>query len=74
MLHLTEIWPFPAEAVAAAFRQTEKNVVVENNATGQLASLIQAETLLPVSHRINKWDGRPISPQFIINELTKGVI
>lgn len=74
VLHLTELWPFPAEAVAAALKQTKKSVVIENNATGQLAYLIHAETGIPVDAKINKWDGRPISPQYILDELKKGVI
>ena len=44
VLHITEIWPFPAEFVSAALKKTPMNVVIENNATGQLAYLIQAET------------------------------
>jgi 2-oxoglutarate ferredoxin oxidoreductase subunit alpha len=74
VLHLTEIWPFPAEAVAAALKLTPKNIVVESNATGQLAYLIRAETGFQVTAGIKKWDGRPISAQYIVNELKKGVI
>lgn len=74
VLHLTEIWPFPEDIVSSALQATKKNVVIENNATGQLAYLIRAETGIKVEHQINKWDGRPISPQFIINELKKEVV
>lgn len=73
VLHLTEIWPFPAEAVSEALKMTQKSVVIESNATGQLAYLIRAETGLQVSARINKWDGRPISSQYILDQLKQGV-
>ena len=74
VLHLTEIWPFPAEFVTKALTETVRSVVIENNATGQLAYLIRAETGLSVSGQINKWDGRPISAQFILDELKRGLI
>jgi 2-oxoglutarate/2-oxoacid ferredoxin oxidoreductase subunit alpha len=74
VLHLTEIWPFPAEFVSGAMRETAKNVVIENNATGQLVSLIRAETGLPVSGQVNKWDGRPLSARYILHSLEKGAI
>jgi len=73
VLHITEIWPFPAESVAAALKKTPRNVVIESNATGQLAYLIHAETGYQVSQQINKWDGRPISCRYILNELKKAV-
>ena len=74
VLHITEIWPFPAESVAAALKEAPRSIVVESNATGQLADLIRAETGLKVSGRVNKWDGRPISAQYILDRLKKGMI
>jgi 2-oxoglutarate ferredoxin oxidoreductase subunit alpha len=73
ILHLNEIWPFPKEAMAAALNGTSQNIVVENNATGQLARLIAAETGIKVSGSILKFDGRPFSPEYIIKELIKEV-
>lgn len=73
MLHLTEIWPFPSEFVSKAMKKTARNAVIETNATGQLAYLIHAETGLQPTQQIKKWDGRPISSQFILDELEKGV-
>ncbi|MBN1189819.1 MAG: 2-oxoacid:acceptor oxidoreductase subunit alpha [Dehalococcoidales bacterium] len=73
ILHLSEIWPFPVENVTAALRKTGYNVVVENNASGQMADLIGAETGFRSLKRINRWDGRPVSAQFILDELKKGV-
>ena len=73
VLHLTEIWPFPAEFVSKALKKTPRNVVIENNATGQLAYLIHAETGYRASQQINKSDGRPIPCRYILDELKKGV-
>jgi 2-oxoglutarate/2-oxoacid ferredoxin oxidoreductase subunit alpha len=75
VLHFSEIWPFPSEFTTAALKATPLNVVVELNAGGQMAHLIHSETGLVVSTRINKWDGRPISARYILEELHKeGVI
>jgi len=48
-------------------------IVIENNATGQLAHLIRAETGIKVSGTILKFDGRPFSPDYIVRELKKEV-
>jgi 2-oxoglutarate/2-oxoacid ferredoxin oxidoreductase subunit alpha len=71
-VHLSEIWPFPAEAVSSALKSAPVNVVIESNALGQMAELIQAETGYRDLKRINKWDGRPISAGYILEHL-KGV-
>jgi len=71
MLHLSELWPFPAKAVADAVSKTPNTYAIENNATGQLARLIKAETGYDVSHRILKYDGRPFTPAYIAQAVKK---
>jgi len=71
VLHLNELWPFPAEAVADALNTTRKSYVIESNATGQLARLIKAETGRDVSGRILKFDGRPFTPTYIAEAVRK---
>ena len=70
-LHLSELWPFPSEAVADALSNVKHSYVIENNATGQLAGLIQRETGKKVSGRILKYDGRPFTPAYIAQEVRK---
>jgi 2-oxoglutarate ferredoxin oxidoreductase subunit alpha len=71
MLHLSELWPFPAKAVADAVSKARNSYVIENNATGQLARLIKAETGYDVSGRILKFDGRPFTPAYIAAAVRK---
>jgi 2-oxoglutarate ferredoxin oxidoreductase subunit alpha len=71
LLHLNEIWPFPSEAVTDAMRWAHHSYVIENNATGQLAHLIRAETGKNVSGRILKYDGRPFTPAYIAEAVRK---
>ncbi|MGC9023993.1 MAG: 2-oxoacid:acceptor oxidoreductase subunit alpha [Chloroflexia bacterium] len=66
MLHFTDLWPFPHGVEAGLVGKT---VAVENNYSGQLADLIRMATGHAVSHRILKWDGRPLSPEYILRAL-----
>ncbi len=72
-LHFRQLWPFPAEAAAAALGQAAKNIVVEGNATSQLSALIKRETGKQVNNAILKFDGRPFSPEEIVERLRKEV-
>jgi 2-oxoglutarate ferredoxin oxidoreductase subunit alpha len=71
VLHLNELWPFPTEAVTDAVGKAHNSYVIENNATGQLACLIKAETGCDVSGRIMKFDGRPFTPAYIAEAVRK---
>jgi 2-oxoglutarate ferredoxin oxidoreductase subunit alpha len=72
-IHLSEIWPFPTEAVTRALNNKAKSIVIESNATAQIAILIRRETGIKVSGNILRYDGRPISPKYIIDNLKKEV-
>ena len=72
-LHLSEIWPFPVKAVSSFLGGKTKSVVIEGNATAQMARLIRRETGHKVDGNILKFDGRPFSPQGIVDRLKKEV-
>jgi 2-oxoglutarate ferredoxin oxidoreductase subunit alpha len=69
VLHLGQVWPFPSETVAKTLANVARSLSVESNATGQLADLIRAETGIKVSGQIRKYDGRPISARYIVDNL-----
>jgi len=71
--HFTEIWPFPTGAVEDVLADSNLKYMVENNATGQLAGLLMAQTCIRVDGTILKYDGRPISPGYIVDKLKKEV-
>lgn len=71
MIHLEDLWPFPAEQVLDALSKTEKSICIESNATGQLARLIRTETGKEVSSKILKYDGRPFTPAYIAEAVRK---
>ncbi|MFC2056435.1 2-oxoacid:acceptor oxidoreductase subunit alpha, partial [Chloroflexota bacterium] len=74
ILHLNEIWPFPKEAVSSVLNNGVKSIVIENNATAQMAQLIRRETGHEVDSTILKSDGRPFSPEEIVSRLKKEVL
>ncbi|SDE47848.1 2-oxoglutarate ferredoxin oxidoreductase subunit alpha [Thermus arciformis] len=57
-LHLRLLWPFPE---IAPLLEGKTLVTVEHNYSGQLADLVQQETLKRVHHRVVKYNGRPIT-------------
>lgn len=73
MLHFSDIWPLPQKRLKSLLPLVQKSYCVENNATGQLASLIRRETGLPVDGHILKYDGRPFMPHEIVAEVEKDV-
>lgn len=69
MVHLSELWPFPAGPVAAALGGSKKLVMVEMNATGQCNRLLRQETGLKADHLVLKYDGVPLTPEYILRGL-----
>ena len=70
-MHFLQLWPFPSQGVAAALKKAGKNIIIEGNATGQLAALIRRETGQKVDGTVLKYDGRPFSPQEIADRVNK---
>lgn len=70
-MHLSEVWPLPKDAIINFMDKAKMTIDVENNATGQLAHLIRAETGKSVTHKILKYDGRPFTLAHIIREFKK---
>ena len=69
ILQFTDLWPFPVEKVTPFLTAAQKLIAFEGNATGQLARLIREQTGIRMSAQILKFDGRPFSPEFILEKL-----
>ena len=61
-LQILYLEPFPTSAVERVIDEAKKTVVVENNLTSQLSSLIREKLLRDVDHKVLKYDGRPFNP------------
>ncbi len=73
IVQIMDVWPLPVDKVTAALQGAKKLIGVEQNYTGQLATLVRAYTGIKVHDLIRKYDGRPMSPQYILDQL-KGVV
>ncbi len=71
MLHFSDIWPLPQKRLRSLLPAVKMSCCVENNCTGQLASIICRETGLLIDRSILKYDGRPFLGHEIIAEVEK---
>jgi len=62
-LQIVYLTPFPAAKIQEIIQSAKKTIVVENNKTSQLSSLIREHLLTTVDHKILKYDGRPFNPE-----------
>lgn len=65
LIHYSEVWPLRTERLLAELEHAGTSVVVEGNATGQFARLIAQETGKRVSHRVARYDGRPLTFAYV---------
>lgn len=70
-MHYVFISPFPEEKTKNVINNAKKVAVVENNQTGQLASIIKEKTGIDVDYKILKFNGRPFYPEEIVEEVKK---
>ena len=72
MLHFSEVYPLPAVDkfnYLNILGKAKMTICVENNATGQFARLMKAETGYEFNRRINRYDGRPFTLEEFLGEL-----
>ena len=68
-VQIVYLHPFPSSKLEDILQSAKKTIVVENNKTSQLSSLIQEHLLRPVDHKILKYDGRPFDPESLCNSI-----
>jgi 2-oxoglutarate/2-oxoacid ferredoxin oxidoreductase subunit alpha len=66
-VHLSQVWPFPANEMLKLLSDARMIISIENNAQGQLAKLLRRETGIKVSKSILKYDGRPFDIDSVID-------
>lgn len=71
MLHFSDLWPLPCRRLNELLPNVTSAYCIENNASGQLASLIKRETGIEITGSILKYDGRPFLPDQIVTEVGK---
>ena len=69
MLHFGQVWPFPTEVATGLLVGASRIAVVENNSMGQFARLLKRETGISAHEQVLRFDGRPFSVEFILDQL-----
>jgi 2-oxoglutarate ferredoxin oxidoreductase subunit alpha len=68
-LYFPQVWPLLQEQFLSDLQGARRVVSVEGNATGQLARLIRQESGFEIKDRVSRYDGLPITPEFILRQL-----
>ena len=68
-LHFAQVYPINPQVKKMLARK--RIVVMENNATGQFAQLLEQELGIEVSERILKYNGSPFSVEEVIGQVKK---
>ncbi len=69
-----DLWPLPTEKLTTMAEHARILVNIEQNFTGQLGKLIRQETGLHCTRSVLKYDGRQMTPEFIVDALKKEVL
>ncbi|MDC0335408.1 2-oxoacid:acceptor oxidoreductase subunit alpha [Pseudodesulfovibrio sp.] len=69
VLHFKQVYPLREEQFMDHLEAAGEVVAVEGNATGQFAQLIARETGFRVGSYVLRFDGRPLTPQYVLKGL-----
>jgi len=69
ILHFSQVWPLVPDQFLGYLESAGEVVCVEGNVYGQLARLIRRETGFGVHRMVLRYDGLPITPEYIMREL-----
>ncbi len=68
-LCFSQVWPLVGEHFLEVLQGAKEVIMVEGNAFGQLARLIRRETGFKIPTMILRYDGLPITPKYILEQL-----
>jgi 2-oxoglutarate ferredoxin oxidoreductase subunit alpha len=71
ILHFSQVWPLVPDQFLGYLESAGEVVCVEGNVYGQLARLIRRETGFGVHRRVLRYDGLPITPEYILRQLRR---
>lgn len=69
IVQIMDIWPLPVKKVEQSLVGVKRLIAVEQNYSGQLATLLRAWTDIRPDALINRYDGRPMTPEYILRRL-----
>jgi len=70
-LHFSQVWPLVPDQFIGYLESARNVVIVEGNAFGQMARLIRRETGFQIRNKVLRYDGLPLTPEFILRKLSR---
>lgn len=67
--HFNHIYPLDKKRVKNLFKKDKKYILLENNSWGQFGKLLAMETGVEIENKILKYDGRPLTVEYILERL-----
>lgn len=71
ILHFSQVWPLVPGQFVGLLKEAKEVVSVEGNAFGQLARLIRRETGFQILKQVKRYDGLPITPEYILSSYAR---
>ncbi len=68
-VHLPAVWPMPEQALRQLIGRAEQLVTVENNFTGQFATLLRGATGITPDHQLLKYNGQQFWPEELVEKV-----
>lgn len=72
MVHFVDVYPLNPEEVINSIIGCKGRISVEGNATAQFARLVKAETGVGMTGYVLRYDGRPLTAEYIVNKVNEG--
>jgi len=69
-LIFSQVWPLLPEDFVPYLEAAQNVIMVEGNATGQFARLLRRETGFACPSQILRYDGLPLTPEYILEKLS----
>lgn len=68
-LHFCDIFPLRTDKLRKVLSKSKQIITIEQNVTSQFAQLVKMATGISVHHHVNKYDGRPMTARWIVDEI-----
>ncbi|MGE4564656.1 MAG: 2-oxoacid:acceptor oxidoreductase subunit alpha [Victivallaceae bacterium] len=69
MIHFSQLWPLPGDRLKPLLERPRRLIAVEGNVTGQLRSLLREAGISREISGVNRYDGLPITAEFLFSEV-----
>jgi 2-oxoglutarate/2-oxoacid ferredoxin oxidoreductase subunit alpha len=68
-LCFSQVWPLVPDQFVPFLQEAEEVIAVEGNARGQFSRLLRRETGFHITRQVLRYDGLPITPEFILRQI-----